>query len=121
LEKISSGKLKGVYASTAALQEIVFWFYKRQLFDDLVKVVNFLTHLQNVEWIAVTPEICQNASLLISERGVSSFDAYHVWRQLYLGIKKYSAQTMRMTKSKRREDRSASPRGQLVAGSLFSN
>jgi predicted nucleic acid-binding protein len=78
LEKISAGKLKGVYASTAALQEIVFWFYNRRLFDDLAKAVNFLTHLRNVEWIAVTPEICLTASLLMSERDVSPFDAYHV-------------------------------------------
>jgi predicted nucleic acid-binding protein len=37
-----------------------------------------LTHLQNVEWIAVTPEICLTASLLISEYNVTPFDAYHV-------------------------------------------
>jgi predicted nucleic acid-binding protein len=29
LEKIDSGKLKGVYASTAAIQEVIFWFYNR--------------------------------------------------------------------------------------------
>ncbi len=77
LEKIDSGKLKGVYASTAAVQEIVFWFYNRQLFSDLTKAVNSLTHVRNIEWIAVTPEICLTASLLISEYNITPFDAYH--------------------------------------------
>lgn len=78
LGKINSGKLKSVYASTAAIQEIVFWFYNRQLHSDLAKAVNILTHLQNVEWIAVTPEICLTASLLINEYNITPFDAYHV-------------------------------------------
>jgi predicted nucleic acid-binding protein len=77
LERIGAGKLLGVYASTAALQEIVFWFYNRQLLGDLSKVVNSLAHLPKVEWVPVTPEICLTASLLISEYKVSPFDAYH--------------------------------------------
>ena len=75
--KIDSGELKGVYASTAAVQEIIFWFYNRQLFSELTKAVNILTHLHNVEWIAITPEICLTASLLIDEYNTSPFDAYH--------------------------------------------
>lgn len=78
LEKIDSGDLKGVYASTAAIQEIIFWFYNRQLFNELTKAVNFLTHLRHVEWVPLTPELCNTASLLMSEYNVSPFDAYHL-------------------------------------------
>jgi predicted nucleic acid-binding protein len=78
LEKIDSGKLKEVYASTAAIQEVIFWFYNRQLFSELAKAVNVLSHLRNVEWMAVTPEICLAASLLINEYNTSPFDAYHI-------------------------------------------
>ncbi|MGA2386935.1 MAG: PIN domain-containing protein [Candidatus Bathyarchaeia archaeon] len=77
LEKINSGELRGVYASTAAIQEVIFWLYNRQLLSELSVAVNFLSHLQNVEWIAVTPEICLTASLLINENKLSPFDAYH--------------------------------------------
>lgn len=78
LEKIDSGKVKGVYASTAVLQEVIFWFYNRQLLSELTKAVNVLAHLRNVEWVPITPEICITASLLISEYNASPFDAYHV-------------------------------------------
>lgn len=78
LERIDSGELKGIYASVAVLQEIIFWFYNRQLFNELTKAVNVLTHLKNVEWIPITPEICLTASLLISEYNTSPFDAYHL-------------------------------------------
>jgi predicted nucleic acid-binding protein len=78
LEKIDSGELKGIYASTAAIQEVIFWFYNRQLLSELALAVNVLSHLRNVEWIAVTPEICLTASLLINEYKASPFDAYHV-------------------------------------------
>jgi len=77
LEKIDSGELKGVYASTAAIQEVIFWFFNRQLFSEAALAVNILSHLRNVEWIAVTPEICLTASLLINEHKTSPFDAYH--------------------------------------------
>ena len=77
LEKIDSGELKGVYASTAVIQEVIFWFYNRQLFSELAFAVNVLSHLRNVEWVAVTPEICLTASLLINEYKISPFDAYH--------------------------------------------
>lgn len=78
LAKIESGELKGVYASTAAIQEIIFWFYNRQLLSELTKAVNALAHLRNIEWIQITPEICLTASLLISEYNASPFDAYHL-------------------------------------------
>lgn len=39
--------------------------------------VNVLSHLRNVEWVAVTPEICLTASLLINENKLAPFDAYH--------------------------------------------
>ena len=77
LENIDSGELKGIYASTAVIQEVIFWFYNRQLFGDLALAVNVLSHLRNVEWVAVTPEICLTASLLINEYQTSPFDAYH--------------------------------------------
>ncbi len=76
LDKVVSGELKGVYASTAVIQEVIFWFYNRQLLSELAKAVNILTHLRNVEWIALTPEICLTASLLINEYNTSPFDAY---------------------------------------------
>ena len=78
LGEIDSGNLKGVYASIATIQEIVFWFYNRRLFNELVKAVNVLLHLRNIEWVELTPEICLTASLLINEYGVSPFDAYHI-------------------------------------------
>ena len=61
LEKIESGNLEGIYASTASIQEVIFWFYNRQLFSDLTKVMSELIHLKNVEWVAVTPDICLTA------------------------------------------------------------
>jgi predicted nucleic acid-binding protein len=78
LSKVDSGELKGVYASTAAIQEVIFWFYNRQLLDQLTKAVNALTHLRNVEWIQIDPEICLTSSLLISEYNISPFDSYHL-------------------------------------------
>ncbi|MFQ5711164.1 MAG: type II toxin-antitoxin system VapC family toxin [Candidatus Geothermarchaeales archaeon] len=78
LEQVDSGALRGVYASTAAIQEIVFWFYNRQMFEELVEAVNALVHIRNLEWVDVTPYICLTASILMSEYGVSPFDAYHV-------------------------------------------
>ena len=83
LEKVDSGELKGVYASTAVIQEVIFWFYNRQLLKELVLAVNVLSHLRNVEWIAITPEICLTASLLIVEYNVSPFDAYHIATALF--------------------------------------
>jgi len=53
------------------------------LLKELVLAVNVLSHLRNVEWIAITPEICLTASLLIEEYNVSPFDAYHVATALF--------------------------------------
>jgi predicted nucleic acid-binding protein len=78
LEEIDSGKLKGVYASIAAVQEMVFWFYNRQLLKELTTAVSVLLHLRNVEWVAIKPEICLTAAVLINEYKVGPFDAYHV-------------------------------------------
>jgi len=78
LEEIDSGRLKGVYASIAAIQEIVFWLYNRQILNELVRAVNALLHLKNIEWVELTPEICLTASVLINEYNVSPFDAYHI-------------------------------------------
>ncbi len=78
LDKIDAGEIKGVYASIASIQEIIFWFYNRQLYSELSRAVNVLTHLRNVEWINLTPEICLTASLLINEYKTSPFDAYHI-------------------------------------------
>jgi len=77
LEEIDSGKLEGVYASIVTIQEIVFWLYNRQLFNEIVKVVNILLYLKNLEWVKLTPEICLTASILINEYNISPFDAYH--------------------------------------------
>jgi predicted nucleic acid-binding protein len=59
------------------MQEIVFWFYNRQLLVDLTAAVNILSHLRNVEWVPLTTEVCLTASLLINEYTISPFDAYH--------------------------------------------
>lgn len=40
LDRIDSGRLKGVYASIAAIQEIVFWLYNLELLSELVTVVD---------------------------------------------------------------------------------
>jgi predicted nucleic acid-binding protein len=77
LAGIDTGQLKGFYASTATIQEIVFWFFNRGLAKELVDAVNALIHLRNLEWIGITPAICLTASVLMSEYGVSPFDAYH--------------------------------------------
>jgi predicted nucleic acid-binding protein len=78
LKKIDSGDIRDVYASTATIQEIIFWFYNRQLFDDLIKAVNFLTHIRHIDWIPLTPQICTTASLLMGEYSLAPFDAYHL-------------------------------------------
>ncbi len=77
LDKVDGDTIKGVYASTASLQEIVFWLYNRGLFKELTAAVNFLSHIRNLEWVPLTPEICLATSLLINEYGLSPFDAYH--------------------------------------------
>ena len=78
LEKIDSGYIEKIYASTAAIQETIFWFYNRHLFNELIKAVNFLTHIRHIEWIPVTPEICTTASLLMGKYNISLFDACYL-------------------------------------------
>ena len=77
LSEIHSGKLKGFYASTAAIQEIVFWFFNRNILKELVEVINALIHIRNLEWVGITPEICLTASVLMDEYGANPFDSYH--------------------------------------------
>jgi predicted nucleic acid-binding protein len=74
---VKSGEIKGVYASVAAIQEIVFWFHNRGLLTELSVAVNALIHLENVEWVGLTPAICLTASVFIDEYKISPFDAYH--------------------------------------------
>ncbi len=77
LKKIHSGRLKGFYASTATLQEIIFWFFNRKLFKELIVVVNALIHIKNLEWVPISSEICLTSTLLMSEYGMNPFDSYH--------------------------------------------
>ncbi|NLE04481.1 MAG: PIN domain-containing protein [Crenarchaeota archaeon] len=77
LENIVESKITGVYASTASMQEIVFWFHNRQLFTELISAINILSHLRNLEWVPLTPDVCITASLLLNEYKLSPFDAYH--------------------------------------------
>jgi len=56
---------------------MIFWFYNRELFNEIVSVVNALIHLKNIEWVELNAEICLTASILINEYKVSPFDAYH--------------------------------------------
>ena len=60
---IDSEKLEGFYASTATIQEIVFWFFNRKLLKELVDAVNALIHIRNLEWVGITPEVCLTASI----------------------------------------------------------
>jgi predicted nucleic acid-binding protein len=78
LEKIQAGEIRGVYASTSAIQEVIFWFYNRQLNKELTQAVSILSHLRHVEWVPVYPEICITASLILNEYKTSPFDAYHI-------------------------------------------
>lgn len=77
LNRISSGELINVYASTATLQEIIFWYFNRDMPSEMTTATNALTHLENVRWISLTPDICLTASMLINEYGITPFDAYH--------------------------------------------
>jgi len=77
LTGIDAGEFKGFYASTATIQEIIFWFFNRTLSKELVEAVNALIHIRNLDWIGITSEICLTASILMSEYGINPFDAYH--------------------------------------------
>jgi len=77
LGQIKDGGLTGVYASTAALQEVVFWLYNRGLRQEAIQAVNALKLLRNLEWVPLSPDICLQAAIIIKEYGVGPFDAYH--------------------------------------------
>ena len=77
LKLIDSGKVRGIYASTASLLEVIFWFHNRQMLKELVEALNALIHMRNLEWVGISPDICLTASILMSEYKVSPFDAYH--------------------------------------------
>jgi len=69
--------LTGVYASTAALQEIIFWLYNRGLKSEAIQAVNALKFIPGVEWVPIDPDMCLKATILIKEYGAGPFDAYH--------------------------------------------
>lgn len=77
LTGIYTGELKGFYASTAVLQEIIFWFFNRNLLKQLIDAVNALTHMKNLEWIPITSEMCLTSTILMDEYGLNPFDSYH--------------------------------------------
>ena len=77
LTDIQNGTNKGVYSSTATIQEIVFWLYNQGLHRESVDAVNAINSLKNIEWIPITPKICIDATILIEQYKLSPFDAYH--------------------------------------------
>lgn len=77
LSRVASGDIPDTYASTATLQEIIFWFFNRNMHRELVQATNAITHIRNMRWIDLSPEICLTASMLIKEYEINPFDAYH--------------------------------------------
>ena len=77
LTDIQNGANKGVYSSTATIQEIVFWLYNQGLHRESIDAVNALSSIKNIEWIPITPKICIDATILIEQYKLSPFDAYH--------------------------------------------
>jgi len=77
LTVIHTWKLKGFYASTATLQEIIFWFFNRNLLREPISVITALTRIKNLEWVSITSEICTASTVLMSEYNLNPFDAYH--------------------------------------------
>ena len=77
LTRIKSGNLMGVYASTAAMQEVIFWLNNRGMHSELVRTIHDLKLIPNLEWVPISPQICLEAALLIREYGLGPFDAYH--------------------------------------------
>jgi predicted nucleic acid-binding protein len=77
LSEVRVGRLTGVYASTAAIQEVVFWLYNRGLQREAIQAVNALKFLPNLEWVPLSPDICLEAAIIMKEYGVGPFDAYH--------------------------------------------
>ena len=77
LSSVASGDIPDVYASTATLQEIIFWFFNRNMHRELVQATNAIIHIRNMRWVDLSPEICLTASMLIKEYEINPFDAYH--------------------------------------------
>jgi len=77
LNRVASGDIPDTYASTATLQEIIFWFFNRNMHRELVQATNAITHIRNMRWIDLSPEICLTASMFIKEYEINPFDAYH--------------------------------------------
>ena len=83
LSRVASGDIPDTYASTATLQEIVFWFFNRNMHRELVQATNAMTHMRNMRWIDISPEICFTASMLIKEYEINPFDACHAATALF--------------------------------------
>ena len=77
LNKISSGEITGAYASTAAIQEIIFWLYNRGHLSEAVEAVKALALIPNLGWVPLDNGICLQATLLMKEYKIGPFDAYH--------------------------------------------
>ncbi len=77
ISAIHKGEITGAYASSAALQEVIFWLLKENRAAEVVTAVSSLLDIRNLEWINVSKEICLNAAALIEEYQMGPFDAYH--------------------------------------------
>jgi len=77
LNRVVSGVILDIYASTATLQEIIFWFFNRNMLRELIQATNAITHIRNIRWIDLSPDVCLTASMLIKEYNINPFDAYH--------------------------------------------
>jgi len=77
LNRVASGAILDIYASTATLQEIIFWFFYRNMSRELIQATNAITHIRNIRWIDLSPDVCLTASMLIKEYSINPFDAYH--------------------------------------------
>lgn len=77
LNRVASGVILDTYVSTATLQEIIFWFFNRNMLRELIQATNAITHIRNIRWIDLSPEVCLTASMLIKEYNINLFDAYN--------------------------------------------
>ncbi len=77
LENIETGRIKGTYASIAVIQEVIFWLLNEGRGGDILKTVNALLTIKNIEWVGLSKEICLNAAALMEEYHLSPFDSYH--------------------------------------------
>lgn len=77
LNRVASGAIPDVYAATATLQEIIFWFSNRNMLRELIQATNAIAHIRNIRWIDLSPDICLTTSLPIKEYDINPFDAYN--------------------------------------------